>query len=80
MLDVSIVNETSSEANWNRQTGRQTGRQIGKPMCWEAAPPKTTTKKSQSQFGSFGSPGGEEGFLNLKKMSELDMTPFKAEQ
>ena len=23
MVDVSIVNETSPEANWNRQTGRQ---------------------------------------------------------
>ena len=27
MLDISIVNETSQEANWNGQTGRQTGRQ-----------------------------------------------------
>ena len=33
MLDVSIVNKTSPEANWNRRTG--------KPRCWEAAPPKT---------------------------------------
>ena len=40
MVDVSIVNETSPEANWNRQTGRQTGRRIGKPMCRDAAPPK----------------------------------------
>ena len=23
MLDISIVNETSPEANWNRQAGRQ---------------------------------------------------------
>ena len=29
MLDVSIVNETSPEANWNRQTGGQAGRQTG---------------------------------------------------
>ena len=27
MVDVSIVNETSPEANWNRQTDRQTNRQ-----------------------------------------------------
>ena len=27
MVDVSIVNETSPEANWNRQRGRQTDRQ-----------------------------------------------------
>ena len=27
MLDISIVNETSPEANWNRQTGRQTDTQ-----------------------------------------------------
>ena len=48
MLDVSIVNETSTEANWNgqtgrqadRQTGRQADRQTGKPICREAAPPK----------------------------------------
>ena len=44
MVDVSIVNETSPEANWNGQTGRQTDRQAdgqtGKPMCREAAPPK----------------------------------------
>ena len=36
MVDVSIVNETSSEANWNRQTGGQ----AGKPRFREAAPPK----------------------------------------
>ena len=27
MVDVSIVNETSPEANWNWQAGRQAGRQ-----------------------------------------------------
>ena len=27
MLDVSIVNETSPEANWNRRADRQTGGQ-----------------------------------------------------
>ena len=32
MVDVSIGNETSPEANWNRQTD--------KPVYWEAAPPK----------------------------------------
>ena len=36
MVDVSIVNETSPEAKWNRQTGGQ----AGKPMCKEATPPK----------------------------------------
>ena len=40
MLDISIVNETSPEANWNRRTDRQAGRQTDKPMCREAAPPK----------------------------------------
>jgi len=30
MVDVSIVNETSPEANWNRQAGRQAGRQTGR--------------------------------------------------
>ena len=33
MLDVSIVNETSPEANWNRQTGRQIGGQAN--LCVE---------------------------------------------
>ena len=42
MVDVSIGNETSPEANWNRQTGRQTGRRTDKPVYWEAAPPKMT--------------------------------------
>ena len=37
MVDVSIGNETSPEANWNRQAG---GRR-DKPVYWEAAPPKT---------------------------------------
>ena len=45
MVDVSIVNETSPEANWNRQAGRQADRQAdgrtGKPVYWEAAPPKS---------------------------------------
>ena len=27
MLDISIVNETSPEANWNRRADRQAGRQ-----------------------------------------------------
>ena len=38
MVDVSIVKETSPEAYWNRQTDKQ----IGKPMCKEAAPPKSS--------------------------------------
>ena len=43
MVDVSIGNETSPEAN--RQTegqadDGQTGGQTGKPICREAAPPK----------------------------------------
>ena len=29
MVDVSNVNETSSEANWNRRVDGQTGRQTG---------------------------------------------------
>ena len=29
MFDNSIVNETSPEANWNRQTGGQADRQTG---------------------------------------------------
>ena len=29
MVDVSIVNETSPEANWNRRTGRQADRRTG---------------------------------------------------
>ena len=41
MSDVSIVNETSPEANWNGQTGRQADGQTGKPICREAAPPKS---------------------------------------
>ena len=41
MLDVSIVNETSPEANWNGQTDRQADGQTGKPICREAAPPKS---------------------------------------
>ena len=28
MVDVSIVNETSPEANWNRRTGRQADRRM----------------------------------------------------
>ena len=47
MVDVRIVNETSPEANWNRQTDRQTG----KPMCREAAPPKIIVqKRAQTVF------------------------------
>ena len=33
MVDVTIVNATSPEANWNRQAGGQTD----KPVYWEAA-------------------------------------------
>ena len=29
MVDVSIVNKTSPEANWNRQADRQADRQAG---------------------------------------------------
>ena len=32
MVDISIVNETSPEANWNRRTDRQADRQTDKPM------------------------------------------------
>ena len=39
MVDVSIVNETSPEANWNRQAGGQ----ADKPVYWEATPSKMTT-------------------------------------
>ena len=48
MLDVSIANETSPEANWNRRTDRQTGRQADKPMCREAAPPKSSNIKESN--------------------------------
>ena len=41
MLDVVIVHKTFPEANWNRQAGRQADGRTGKPMCREAAPPKT---------------------------------------
>ena len=40
MVVVSIGNETSPEANWNRQADRQADRQAGKPVYWEAASPK----------------------------------------
>ena len=30
MVDVSIVNETSPEANWNRQTDRQANLYVGR--------------------------------------------------
>ena len=33
MLDISIVNETSPEATWNRQTGRQAGRRTDGQTC-----------------------------------------------
>ena len=46
MVDVSIVNKTSPEANWNRQTDRQTDGQTGKPICREAAPPKIRKQKT----------------------------------
>ena len=48
MLDISIVNETSPEANWNRGADRQTGGHATLcVVCSEAASPKTTnyTKK-----------------------------------
>ena len=48
MVDVSIVNETSPEANWNRQAGRQAGGRTGKPMCREAAPPKSSNIKESN--------------------------------
>ena len=40
MIDVSIVDETSPEANWNRQTGRQADRRTDKPRYWEACASK----------------------------------------
>ena len=33
MVDVTIVNETSPEANWNWQAGRQAGGQAGRQTC-----------------------------------------------
>ena len=46
MVDVSIGNETSPEANWNRQADMQTGGRTDKPVYWEAAPPKMEEKTS----------------------------------
>ena len=46
MLDVSIVNETSPEANWNRQAGGQ----ADKPVYWEAAPPKNYFSVTESRI------------------------------
>ena len=40
MVDVSIVNETSPEANWNRHADRQAGGRMGKPVYWENVPKK----------------------------------------
>ena len=62
MLDVSIVNETSPEANWNRRAGGQTGRRAGKPMCREAAPPKMTErgKGTWQKMRDDNDKGGEE--------------------
>ena len=56
MVDVSIGNETSPEANWNRQTDRQTDRQAGKPVCREAAPPKIAENglRKYTPFDTFG--------------------------
>ena len=43
MVDVSIVNETSPEANWNRQAdSRMADGRTDKSVYWEAAPPKMT--------------------------------------
>ena len=46
MVDVSIGNETSPEANWNRQADRQVGGRTDKPVYWEAAPPIKTNLKN----------------------------------
>ena len=49
MVDVSIVIETSPEANWNRQAGRQADRRTDKPRCWEAC----ASKKKKPIFSSY---------------------------
>ena len=42
MLDISIVNKTSQEANWNGQTGRQAGRKAdGQDHALSQADPLT---------------------------------------
>ena len=38
MFDNSIVNETSPEANWNRQAGRQADRQAGRQADGRTGP------------------------------------------
>ena len=63
MFDNSIVNETSPEANWNRQTGGQSGRQTGAQnyvLCQADALTKNIQepvckflKTSQSYFWDF---------------------------
>ena len=66
MVDVSIVNETSPEANWNRQAGRQMDRLTGKPMCWEAVPPKIT-----HSCGKWASPLIRYPFLGISSLLEM---------
>ena len=47
MLDISIVNETSPEANWNRQADRQTDRQTNKQTDRQAG--RQTDKQTNRQ-------------------------------
>ena len=47
MLDISIVNETSPEANWNRQTDRQIDRQTDRQTDGQAG--RQTGRQAEGQ-------------------------------
>ena len=52
MVDVSIVNETSPEANWNGQTDRQADGQTGRQTGLQ----KTKTSRTAGAKGYMTSP------------------------
>ena len=58
MLDISIVNETSPEANWNRQMGRQTDGQanlcVGRLRLQKQMQPNVTTPTTSKQKKTTG--------------------------
>ena len=66
MLDVSNVNETSPEANWNRQTGRQADRQAN--LCVGRL---RLQKQDQLFIGSK---------LDLLNKSEINISKFNSTQ
>ena len=65
MVDVSIVNKTSPEANWNRQAGRQAGGLTNLGVGRHAPP-----KMNQKVFNGFHKTSSvEDNFYQVTPLS-----------